>query len=171
MRTICIAYKNIDGSEDFNSCDNNGVYDIEKFNLTMVALIAIKDVLRQEVKNAVADCKSAGIKVTMVTGDDVISARAIARECGIIDEDNPNSLIMEGKEFQLKIGGIVCSKCLVKKCDCPRTQLEALIAKKQIRIDTIANKQAFNEFIDNLDVLARSRPEDKYALVTGLMEK
>ena len=171
MRTICIAYKNIDGSEDFDSCDDYGVYDIEKCDLTMVAIIGIRDVLRQKVKNAVADCKSAGIKVRMITGDNVITAKAIARECGIIDENNPNSLIMEGYEFQLKTGGIVCSKCLVKQCDCPRTQLEALESKKPIRIDMIANKEAFNEFIDNLDILARSRPEDKYALVTGLMER
>ena len=170
LRTICVAYKDIEGSEDFKSCDEYGVYNIEKFNLTMVALIGIKDILRPEVKDAVADCKLAGIKVRMVTGDNKITARAIARECGIIDVNNPNSLVMEGKEFQLKTGGVVCAKCLVKECDCPRTQLEASKNKKQVRVDTIANKEGFNEIIEHLDVLARSRPEDKYALVTGLME-
>jgi Ca2+ transporting ATPase len=37
-----------------------------------------------------------------------------------------------------------------------------------LRIDTIANGEAFDKIKDKLLVLARSRPEDKYALVTGL---
>eukprot|EP00825_Cyclidium_porcatum_P038845 TRINITY_DN4593_c0_g2_i1.p1 TRINITY_DN4593_c0_g2~~TRINITY_DN4593_c0_g2_i1.p1 ORF type:complete len:540 (+),score=104.95 TRINITY_DN4593_c0_g2_i1:126-1745(+) len=43
--------------------------------------------------------------------------------------------------------------------------------KPKIRIDTIKNKDKFNEIYPKLAVLARSRPEDKYALVVGLMEQ
>ena len=39
-----------------------------------------------------------------------------------------------------------------------------------MRVDTIKNKDAFCEIVKNLKVMARSRPEDKYALVTGLKE-
>jgi len=42
---------------------------------------------------------------------------------------------------------------------------------KPIRIDTIANAKEFDRIIHNLDVLSRSRPEDKYALVVGLIER
>jgi magnesium-transporting ATPase (P-type) len=35
----------------------------------------------------------------MVTGDNKLTARAIAKECGIIDPNDPNSLVMEGPEF------------------------------------------------------------------------
>lgn len=38
-------------------------------------------------------------------------------------------------------------------------------------MDTIKHGQAFDEIYPRLDVLARSRPEDKYALVTGLIER
>lgn len=40
-----------------------------------------------------------------------------------------------------------------------------------MRKDTVANKEEFDKIYPNLDVLARSRPEDKYALVTGLKER
>jgi len=168
LRTICLAYKDLDGSENFKTHDEHGVYDIEKQGLTMIALIGIMDILRPEVKQAVQDCKVAGIKVRMVTGDNRITARAIARECGLLDE---NSIVMEGKEFQQLTGGVVCAKCLTKECDCPRNELEASKTKKEVRVDTIAKKKEFDEIIDKLAVMARSRPEDKYALVTGLMER
>jgi Ca2+ transporting ATPase len=40
-----------------------------------------------------------------------------------------------------------------------------------MRVDTIKNPDAFDEIYPNLCVMARSRPEDKYALVTGLIER
>ena len=58
---------------------------------------------------AVRKCKKAYIKVRMVTGDNVATARAIAKECGIITSDN--SLVMEGSEFAAITGGVVCKKC------------------------------------------------------------
>lgn len=42
---------------------------------------------------------------------------------------------------------------------------------KKVRVDTIANGEEFDKIYPHLDVLARSRPEDKYALVTGLIER
>lgn len=55
----------------------------------------------------------------MVTGDSLITARAIATECGIITEGS-NQLAMEGKEFMRQIGGIICAKCQTAECNCPR---------------------------------------------------
>lgn len=49
-------------------------------------------------------------------------------------------------------------------------ELRKRAAESKIRIDTIKNKSKFNEIYPRLAVLARSRPEDKYALVVGLME-
>jgi Ca2+ transporting ATPase len=50
------------------------LYDVEKSGLTLVAMVGIKDVLRLEVKQAIKDCKTAGIIVRMVTGDNKLTA-------------------------------------------------------------------------------------------------
>ena len=72
---------------------------MEKSGLKMVALIGIKDILRQEVPGAIAKCKAAGVRVRMITGDNLITARAIAIECGIVNPDNLNSLVINGADF------------------------------------------------------------------------
>jgi len=41
----------------------------------------------------------------MVTGDNLLTARAIAIECGIIEANNENSLVINGVDFIEKIGG------------------------------------------------------------------
>merc|ERR1711970_1242722 len=55
-------------------------------NLTFVGLMSMIDPPRAAVPDAVAKCRSAGIKVIMVTGDHPITAKAIARSVGIISE-------------------------------------------------------------------------------------
>jgi len=47
----------------------------------------------------------------MVTGDNKITARAIAKKCGILDEQSGHDLVLEGKEFIKLTGGVVCKKC------------------------------------------------------------
>ena len=106
----------------------------------------------------------------MVTGDNIITARAIAKEVGIIKEGS-NCPIMEGTEFMKLIGGVVCKKCRTAVCDCARDSKQAEQSGKEIRVDTIQNGEQFDKLKDRLLVLARSRPEDKYALVTGLKER
>lgn len=57
-------------------------------NLRFVGLMSMIDPPRAAVPDAVAKCRSAGIKVIMVTGDHPITAKAIARSVGIISEGN-----------------------------------------------------------------------------------
>jgi Ca2+-transporting ATPase len=54
--------------------------------LTLCGFICIQDPLRPEVRNAIADCKSAGIQVIMITGDNPITANAIGVEAGLAIE-------------------------------------------------------------------------------------
>jgi len=68
--------------------------------LTLLAVLGIKDPLRPEVPKAIADCKAAGIKVRMCTGDNLVTARAIAKECGILSASEPDGLCMEGPQFR-----------------------------------------------------------------------
>lgn len=78
---------------------------------------------------------------------------------------------MEGPEFIRLTGGVVCKKCRTFECGCPRDKETAKKVGKEVRIDTIKEQEMFNKIYPNLDVMARSRPEDKYALVTGLIER
>jgi len=50
-----------------------------------VGIVCIKDPVRPEVKPAIADCKTAGIRVIMITGDSKETATAIAQELDIIE--------------------------------------------------------------------------------------
>ena len=56
-------------------------------NLCFVGLCGMIDPVRPEVKDAIAECRSAGIRPIMITGDHVDTAVAIAKELGIITED------------------------------------------------------------------------------------
>jgi P-type Ca2+ transporter type 2B len=78
---------------------------------------------------------------------------------------------MNGIDFIEKIGGVVCKNCRTKICDCPLDEASSAEQKKPIRVDTIANGDAFDSIIDRMDVMSRSRPEDKYAMVVGLIER
>jgi len=114
LRTLCLAYKDI-GLEDLETSDNHGVYDVEKRNMVFIAIIGVKDIPRPEMAHTIEACRMAGIRVRMVTGDNIVTARAIAREVGIVNQD---SLVMEGAEFMERIGGVVCKTCRTAVCPC-----------------------------------------------------
>lgn len=172
LRTIGLAYKDVTGNEDMTTTDRLGVYDIETKNLTLMGILGIADIIRPEVPNAIRQCKKAGIKVRMVTGDNKDTARAIAVECGLLDPSQINEYtIMEGPDFIAKTGGVVCLKCMTLECECPRDKEAAKERGMEQRIDTIKDEDAFEKIYPHLSVMARSRPEDKYALVTGLKER
>lgn len=166
LRTICLAYIDIPSTFDYTSI-TNGQPAIENSDLVCLGIVGIKDPVRPEVPDAVKKCKIAGVKVRMVTGDNVITAKAIAKECGIITDEY--SIVMEGQEFRDRVGGTVCDHCLTELCDCARDSNKAAPGQR-IRVDKVKNFEEFTKFIDHLDVLARSQPEDKYTLVTGLMQ-
>lgn len=61
----------------------------------LLCIFGVRDIPRKEVPDAIAKCHRAGIKVRMVTGDNIITAKAIAKDVGIIKEGD-DSLVMEG---------------------------------------------------------------------------
>ena len=144
--------------------DADGVlHAIEKRGFVVVCIFGIKDIIRPEVPDAVAQCMKAGITVRMVTGDNKVTAMAIAKECKIIDEKfgiNQDS-VLEGPEFYERMGGLTCKTC---KKDAP-----CACDPKEV-VEGVKNIKSFETLWKNLRVLARSRPEDKYLLVTGLKE-
>jgi len=66
-------------------------------HMTLHAIVGIKDPVRAEVPAAVETCQKAGIVVRMVTGDNIHTARHIAKECGILTE---GGIALEGPEFR-----------------------------------------------------------------------
>ena len=65
--------------------------------MTWIGIVGIRDPLRLGVVKAVQDCQNAGVKVRMVTGDNLFTAKAVALECGIL---GPSGIIMEGPQFR-----------------------------------------------------------------------
>ena len=83
LKVLAFAYKRIDkhiqADEDYQKEENN---------LTFVGLIGFKDPAHMDVKAAIKTCKEAYIDVYMITGDNIETGVAIAKEVGIIDSDN-----------------------------------------------------------------------------------
>ena len=67
-------------------------------DLTLIGIVGIEDPLRDGVRKAVEDCQKAGVAVKMCTGDNVLTARSIATQCGIF---TAGGVIMEGPVFRL----------------------------------------------------------------------
>ena len=65
--------------------------------MTFIGLVGIQDPLREGVSHSVKRCQDAGVTVRMVTGDNLITATAIAIQCGI---KTPQGLSMEGPKFR-----------------------------------------------------------------------
>ncbi|KAA8652034.1 hypothetical protein EYZ11_009409 [Aspergillus tanneri] len=66
-------------------------------DMTMLGVFGIQDPLRPGVTESVHKCQSAGVFVRMVTGDNIITAKAIAQECGIF---TPGGVAIEGPTFR-----------------------------------------------------------------------
>lgn len=90
MRVLAIAYRTLDKSRE--------KYDVKitESDLTFAGLIAMIDPPREEVKKAIQECKSAGIKIVMITGDHKNTAVAIAQALGFFNDD---SLALSGEEL------------------------------------------------------------------------
>lgn len=90
LRTLCLAFKNIEGESGSDDA-------IPDSGFTCAAIVGIKDPVRPGVIDAVKLCFRAGIKVRMVTGDNIETAKAIARECNILTK---GGLAVEGPVFR-----------------------------------------------------------------------
>ncbi|KAK2998111.1 hypothetical protein RJ639_026650 [Escallonia herrerae] len=91
LRTLCMAFKEVENTPNMDTIPDN--------DYTLIAVVGIKDPVRPGVREAVQTCLAAGITVRMVTGDNINTAKAIARECGILTNDG---VAIEGPDFRDK---------------------------------------------------------------------
>ena len=102
LRTIALLYKNYEQwpprgapmqREDPHSVDFDKIFK----DMVFLGVVGIQDPLRQGVTEAVRQCQGAGVFVRMVTGDNIMTAKAIASECGIY---TAGGIAMEGPVFR-----------------------------------------------------------------------
>ena len=89
MRTLALARRTLAEVPDDPAA--------EEHDLTLVALVALRDPVRPEAAHAVAECRSAGIQLTMVTGDHAATAAAIATEVGLAE---PGARVLTGASMR-----------------------------------------------------------------------
>ncbi len=91
MRVLAYSYKAIDElPKDFS-------YEQVESGLQLSGIVGMIDPPREEVKAAIRECRQAGIKPVMITGDHPATAKAIAAEIGILEEGD---LAITGKELK-----------------------------------------------------------------------
>lgn len=100
LRTLALAYRDFEqwpprGAED--KAVDEVPYDLIAREMTLIAVTGIEDPLRDGVRDAVEKCQKAGVAIKMCTGDNVLTARSIAYQCGIF---TPGGVIMEGPVFR-----------------------------------------------------------------------
>lgn len=98
LRVLAVAYRPLRKDDDTlpDSIREYSAENVEK-NLTFLGLVAMQDPPRSEVKDAVKLCRSAGIKIIMITGDYGLTAESIARKIGIIQ--SRDAKVISGSEL------------------------------------------------------------------------
>ena len=99
LRVLAFAYREMGEKEALTLADEQ--------DYTFIGLTAMMDPPRPESRNAVLNAKKAGIKPVMITGDHKVTASAIARKIGILDEDG---LAVEGLELDQMDDGELADK-------------------------------------------------------------
>ena len=111
-RTVVVAYRDLEpgqfgDSHDAPAGDNSCVKDAEKSGLTFVSVVGLEDILRPGAQESMQACLAKGISVRMVTGDNIIVSKEIAKQCGITSEGDlaDEKTCMEGAELIEMLGG------------------------------------------------------------------
>ncbi|KAG5560225.1 hypothetical protein RHGRI_003497 [Rhododendron griersonianum] len=97
LRCIAFAHKQVPEEEN-----EEGKTQIDENYLNLLGLVGLTDPCRPGVKDTVEVCQSAGVKVKMITGDNISTAIAIATECGILKPHQAmeSGAVVEGEEFR-----------------------------------------------------------------------
>ncbi|KAK6235804.1 hypothetical protein SCA6_011141 [Theobroma cacao] len=102
LRCVAIAYRSYESEKVPTNEEELARWALPEDDLVLLAIVGLKDPCRPGVQDSVQLCQKAGVKVRMVTGDNVKTAKAIALECGILhsDVDASEPYLIEGKAFR-----------------------------------------------------------------------
>jgi len=133
LRVLAFAYRNFGHLEPKGALSAS---EAEK-DLTWVGMMAMIDPPRPDVATAIAECKAMDIKVIMITGDYEITAKAIAKNIGLIDEKDKYEII-NGKTL-----GVLSDREVYQKIKASDVVFARIAPEQKLRIATILknNKQ------------------------------
>lgn len=104
LRCIALAVKPLEFDDIGEDEDNGGggSRKLEEDGLILLGLLGLKDPCRPGARQAVAACREAGVAVKMITGDNIFTAKAIAFECGILQEEDEGleGAVIDGETFR-----------------------------------------------------------------------
>lgn len=101
LRCIAFAHKHVSKVEIEENRDEKTTQKVIENDLSLLGIVGLKDPCRPGAKNAVEACKSAGVDIKMITGDNVFTAKAIAAECGILlGQEVGDDKVVEGEQFR-----------------------------------------------------------------------
>ncbi|KAF3456924.1 hypothetical protein FNV43_RR01578 [Rhamnella rubrinervis] len=100
LRCIAFAHKQVHERENYDEKNENKRLKAE--SMTLLGIAGLKDPCRPGVRKAVEDCQHAKVKVKMITGDNIFTAKAVATECGILrpDQEMLGEAVVLGAEFR-----------------------------------------------------------------------
>ena len=112
LRVFAVAFK------EYNSAPETYDSASLEFDMIFIGLTGMIDPVRPEVKDAIVECRSAGIRPIMITGDHINTAKAIAKDLGILSDDSQAMMGSEidkysDEEFE-KIVENICVYALVQ---------------------------------------------------------
>ena len=99
LRTISLAYRDFDQWPRAEKFESGLEPDVPFEDLVFFGVAGIQDPLRVGAHDAVKACQRAGVVVRMVTGDNILTAKAIAEQCGILSVPDGDTA-MEGSQFR-----------------------------------------------------------------------
>ena len=96
-RILSLAYNIMD--ELPKNVDDEELREIIEKDLIYIGFVAIMDPPRDGVKESIESCHNAGIKVIMITGDSLMTAKAIASQISILSKENGKEVAIEGNKI------------------------------------------------------------------------
>jgi len=176
MRTLAFAWAEVDSSECINngSCilpvtgneTNHDRSSSIKYKMSLQAIAAIRDPIRDDVPDAVAQCRKAGIEVKIVTGDTSATAMEIARQIGIVDS---TELKTENSGMDSNNQDLSHNENGKNNQNRRPSDISGRLSITGPEFAALSDEEAYCR-VQELRVMSRARPTDKQRLVNMLQK-